>query len=105
MSDPLSPLYTQDEKVVRQLKQDYEFYISKICSCLGITTSDMVPPQKPNAVHTEYIYLPNPLSMRQCTRLIRFLKKGRAPQSSIAASFFFTYSPATFTVNPSLSVH
>lgn len=49
MSDPLSPLYTQDEKVVRQLKQDYEFYISKICSCLGITTSDMVPPQKPNA--------------------------------------------------------
>lgn len=26
--------------------------------------------------------------MRQCTRLIRFLKKGRVPQSSIAASFF-----------------
>lgn len=42
--------------------------------------------------------------MRQCTRLIRFLKKGRVPQSSIAASFFFTYSPATFTINPSLSL-
>lgn len=43
----------------------------------------------PCQVHTEYIYLPNPLSMRQCTRLIRFLKKRKSPTEFNSRKFFF----------------